>query len=213
MKHYNLIIFDFDGTLVDTLPDIALHANHVLRYFSLPEQDLPAVRKAIGRGVHELLKDLAPAFEDETLLEEAVVLFKKLYYEKPVLYTKPYSNVPEMLKGPLKNTKKAIVTNKPHDLTHVILKELGLLSYFESVIGMGFTHPPKPDPSSTIYVMEQLKSLPCETVFVGDSGVDQETAKKAGVDFAWVDYGYDTLGESQGRRSFSDPKEWKALVA
>ena len=211
MKKYRLLIFDFDGTLVDTAPDIALHANAVLKEFKLKEQSLVTVKNAIGHGVHELLKELGVSPDDERL-ESAVASFKRCYREKPVIHTKAYSGVHETLSAPLKKFHKAIVTNKPYGLTVQILNKLSLAAYFNMVIGLDMDYPAKPDPLSTRRVIEQFGADPEKTLFIGDSPVDAETCRNAGIDFAWVDYGYASLNDTyEPVMKFSSAFDWKSL--
>ncbi len=213
MKKYKLILFDFDGTLVDTVADIAYYANAVLSDYGFRERPVAEVRKAIGWGVHELLKGLTPeAPLDGERLEQAVDLFKKKYREKPVRLTKPFPHVTAMLEGPLAAVSKAIVTNKPQDITGQILKELGLDRHFLMTIGTNAGFPPKPDSSGTLHVMKTLSFPPEAVVYVGDSGVDAALAENAGIDFAWVSYGYDRPEKGGHAFTFSSAQEWGRLL-
>ena len=210
---YSLIVFDFDGTLVDTLDDIAYHANKVLSDFGYPVQPLKSVRAGIGWGVHELLKSLAPGFgDDEKKLEKAVLQFKEAYRSEPVLQTSPFSNVKEVLSGSLSKVKKAVVTNKPQDITIQILDKLDLSKYFEMVVGMHAGFPAKPDPAALNHVMEKMGFGQDKTIYVGDSHVDGEVSLAAGVDFAWVNYGYHAPKRIIPTYEFSDAREWEDLV-
>ena len=211
---YRLILFDFDGTLVDTVSDISFYVNEVLRERGFAEASVDEVKEAIGWGVHELLKLLAPGFEtDLNALEQAVERFKTAYRARPVRLTRPFPHVVEMLEGPLRNTKKAIVTNKPQDITLRVLEELKIGRFFETVIGTNADFPPKPDPSAVMYLMGQTGVSKKGTVYIGDSRVDAETSANAGIDFAWVDYGYQGPGEFTPRYTFSSAADWKLLVS
>ncbi len=171
------------------------------------------MKDAIGFGVHELLKDLAPGLgTDPAVLEEAVQAFKRAYRAEPVIRTAPFPGVVDALSGPLAGVRKAIITNKPQDITQVILARLGLDRYFEGVIGMHAGHPPKPDPESTLFMLERFGTAPERCVYVGDSRVDAETSVNAGVDFAWVRYGYDRLGGEKRAWEFGSAGEWAVLV-
>ena len=213
-KKYELIVFDFDGTLVDTVGDIAYHANTVLADYGYPKKSVARVQKAIGWGVHELLKLLAPGFEkDAEKLEAAVNLFKKRYKQKPVLKTDAFPGVRAALEGPLKKTKKAIVTNKPQDITELILKKLKLSRHFELTIGLHAGFLPKPDPGAMRRVMKILKTSPGNTIFIGDSVVDRRTSKNAKIDFGWVRYGYDDFAaHKKPAIQFRHAGEWEKLV-
>ncbi len=208
---YDLLIFDFDGTLVDTAPDIAYHANAVLKKYRFKSRPLATVKKAIGHGVHELLKDLG--FEgDQDALEEAVADFKKKYFKEPVITTKAYPHVRRMLSGPLKKFKKVIVTNKPQDLTDKILDRLDLKKFFEAVVGEGGDFPRKPDPASVRHLMRKLEARAERSVLIGDSRVDFDTAGEAGIGFIHVRYGYDIAFRPKKVRMAETAADWlKAL--
>ncbi len=215
MKGYPLVIFDFDGTLVDTAPDIAHYANVILADYGYAPCGLREVKNAIGKGVHELLKGLAPGFGDHPdKLERAVVEFRARYSENPVLSTKPYPHVVRMLEGSLGAARKAIATNKPQDITERILKILSLDRHFEMVIGMGSPFPPKPDPASLEHIVGRFGVKKGEAVLVGDSAVDAEAARRAGIDFVWMEYGYDASPgmDSAVKNRFSSASKWAFLA-
>ena len=209
------LIFDFDGTLVDTAPDIALHANTVLERRGRGRRTVDEVQRGVGWGVHELLRSLTP---DNPLsdadLDEAVLEFKRLYGERPVVSTKPYPAVREMLAGPLARFPKAILTNKPHALTVSILDKLDLTHFFREVLGEGNGFPRKPDPSGAHHLMRLIDAVSADTVLIGDSRVDWETARNAGTGFVWMDYGYDDRlkGDASVTR-LSGARQWEELWA
>ncbi len=214
MKRYELILFDFDGTLVDTIADIAHYANLTLKRYGHRERSRKEIQEAVGWGVHELLKKLEPDFSlDEKRLEDAVTFFKSGYQEKPVVTAGAYESVREMLGGPLSRIKKAIVTNKPQDITMKILKELALEHHFEIVVGINAGFPPKPDPAGVRHILEKLSVSAEKTLFIGDSGdVDGQTSRNAGVDFGWVDYGYHGIHEHKPLMVFSSAAEWAKIA-
>ena len=90
----------------------------------------------------------------------------------------------------------------------MILDELELAQYFEWVIGMNAGHAPKPDPASTIFIMNKFSVRPEHTVYIGDSCIDAETSRNAGIDFAWVNYGYDTDEKFTPQFYFSSALDW-----
>lgn len=208
MGKHKLVVFDFDGTLVDTAPDIIYHVNTVLREFGYPPSAAARVREAVGHGVHRLVGDLAGDLgNDMEKLERAVRRFKALYAAEPVLRSAAYPDVARMLEGPLKPFRKAVLTNKLHSLTESILVRLDLRRHFDLVIGDGSGFPMKPDPASMFHLLKQLGVSKEETLFVGDSEVDRKTAENSGVDFLWASYGYsrtDVLPSA----SCSSPSEW-----
>ncbi len=211
MAAYRLLIFDLDGTLVDTAPDIAHYANRVLERYGFPVKPLDEVKRAIGRGVHDLLRDLGFR-EEQADLEEAVRSFKELYLVTPVIMTRPYPNVQAMLEGPLRKVAKAIATNKPQGVTDRILERLDLRRHFTAVIGEGAGLPRKPDPASVRRIMEGLGAAPAQTILIGDSVIDHQTARNAGTDFLWMDYGYDRyLERDPSVRRSSQASAWADL--
>jgi phosphoglycolate phosphatase len=215
VKGYPLVIFDFDGTLVDTAPDIAHYANGVLADHGFAPRGIEDVKRAIGKGVHELLKGLAPALGDDSeKLEQAVATFRSRYAENPVLSTKPYPHVVRMLEVALRGAKKAIATNKPQEITERILKILSLDRHFDLVIGMGSPFPPKPDPASLRHIVDRMGAKKGETVLVGDSAVDAEAARRADVDFVWMEYGYDRSpgADPAVKNRFSSASKWAFLA-
>jgi len=215
VKGYPLVIFDFDGTLVDTAPDIAHYANIVLADFGYSPCSLRQVKGALGNGVHELIKNLAPGFDrDPEKFERAVATFRKLYFENPVLSSKPYPHVVRMLEGSLGAARKAIATNKPQDITEQILKILSLDRYFEMVIGMGSVFPPKPDPASLNHIIDRFGVKKTEAVLVGDSAVDVEAARRAQIDFVWMEHGYDASpgADPDVKNRFSNASKWAFLT-
>lgn len=210
-----LIIFDFDGTLVDTAMDIAYHVNAVLEARGRGRRSVQEVQRGVGWGVHELFKNLSRGAEwNAADLDAAVIEFKRLYADKPVIGTRPYPGVVEMLSGPLASIPKAILTNKPHHLTTSILKILSMDVYFDRVLGEGIGFPKKPDPAGARALMEGAGVSPGETFLVGDSHIDWETAQNAGIRFVWMDYGYDDrLLSDPAVLRLSDASGWRGLWA
>ena len=210
---YELFLFDFDGTLVDTVGDIAYHVNRVLTAFGQKRCSVSQVKRSIGMGVHELLKGVSPLLaHDAQRLEQAVELFKKSYRENPVRKTRPFPGVARALAGPLKNVTKAIITNKPQDITLRILEALDLKPFFKLVIGMHADHPPKPAPDAVLHAMKKFRAKPASTVYIGDSRIDAKTCVNAGIDFVWMDYGYDRVDGFLPRFKFSSARDWEKLL-
>ncbi|MCA9396553.1 MAG: HAD hydrolase-like protein, partial [Candidatus Omnitrophica bacterium] len=215
MSRYKLFIFDFDGTLVDTAPDITHYINEIFISKGLLPNSIEDVKNSIGWGVHELVQKLA-AKQSVGLsaadLEVFVSEFKDNYRKAPSVRSRPYEGVMEMLSGELSSVEKSIVTNKPHELTVQILKELNMERFFKTVIGTGIGYDPKPSILSTEETMKLMNASKHNTLFIGDSRIDQETAKRAEVDFAWMTYGYDKAWESEPEYVFNSAFEWRTIL-
>lgn len=231
---YDLIIFDFDGTLADTAPDIAASANWVLKQTGYPERNLTEVKKAVGRGVHELLHELSGLPEPVTggragsgsgagaepkrgplegdALEMACLIYREHYVKNLVVHTKEYEGVSRMLRGPLAGVPKAIVTNKPHVLTERLMAELKFDGLFDPVIGTGWKYPAKPAGDGVEAVRSQYGARHDRTILIGDSEIDRQTAANAGIRFGWVTYGYDTLTRDGSFCVFENPYQWEELI-
>lgn len=213
---YDLIIFDLDGTLVDTAPDIMASANWVMLKTGYPQRNLIEVKHAIGRGVHELLNQLSsgtdrPALEGDAL-EEACGIYREHYVNNLVVDSKEFDGVTEMLRGPLRNARKAIVTNKPHVLTDRLLKEVGFEGIFDPVIGTGWKYAAKPSGEGVLAAAAHHGVRPDRTILIGDSEIDRQTAVNAGIHFGWVSYGYDTVTRDGSFRVFDNPRQWEELA-
>jgi phosphoglycolate phosphatase len=187
MRKISLIVYDFDGTLVDTLFDIADSVNLALADLSLSPLPRKTIRKYVGKGVENLM---AQALDSTgcTDIPKAVALFKKHYSENLITHTDFYPHGREILEH-FKNKKQAICSNKPEEFVRHILQSLNSLQVFDAIIGGDSVKAKKPDPEGLNLIMKQLNVSSDETVLIGDSPVDIETGKQAGVHTCVVNYG------------------------
>ena len=187
MRKTSLIIYDFDGTLVDTLFDIADSVNLSLVDLGLPQLPRKTIRKYIGKGVERLMTQAleGSCFTD---IPRAVALFKKHYSENLVKHTDFYPHGREILEH-FRNKKQAICSNKPEIFVRKILESLDGLQHFQAIIGGDSVKTKKPHPEGLDLILKKLKVSPDETVLIGDSPVDIETGKRAGVYTCVVNYG------------------------
>ncbi|MEJ5339873.1 MAG: HAD-IA family hydrolase [Aquificaceae bacterium] len=185
--HLSAILFDLDGTLIDSYRDIGIHLNRTLRDFNLPQVDIESVRHMVGGGARELLK----RFFSNGLLEEALAVFRDYYMKEPVIYTKPFEGIEEALSRAMdKNISLAVVTNKMEALSKLILKELGLLDYFSLVVGGDTLSEKKPSPLPVLYTLQSLGVSPAQALMVGDTEADMTAGRLAGVKRGLARWGY-----------------------
>ena len=181
---YDLVIFDLDGTLIDSIGDIADALGHTLGR-ELADAD---VARWVGAGVHELLRRAgvsgAPAE-----LDQVARRYRARYAEFPVVHTRPYLRVKETLRAV--GGLKAVATNKPGGLARTVVDKLGLSSEFALVLGEDDVGRKKPDPLIVDIIRGKLGAPRARTLYVGDSTVDADTAAAAGVDLCVVTYGYE----------------------
>ena len=188
------IIFDLDGTILNTLVDLKNAVNHGLKTRNLPEKDLEYVRNAIGNGTQVLVKRCCP--EDISEEERAIVFatFKNYYLEHYADNTRPYEGIVGMLKKLKGQVKLGVVSNKDHDLViKLINKEFPGL--FDIVQGSYFDKPKKPNPYLIDKIIKENNLNKKDCLYVGDTNIDKESATNAGLDYLLVNYGYRTKEE------------------
>lgn len=190
IKKTGLIIFDLDGTLVDSSDDIAWAANKTLLYMGESERDIEVIKENIGWGVKVLIERLMPG-EEEERIRTARGKFLEYYWEHLNVKTALYPGVLdtlEYLKGVDK--KMAIVTNKQIKFTERILEELAIKKFFDMVLGGDSLANKKPHPEPVEKIIATLAVQKDMAVFVGDSPVDCEAGKGAGIFTIGVEYGF-----------------------
>lgn len=188
------IVWDLDGTLVDSAPDLAAALNTVLDMRGFAVLPLATVRTMIGNGVPKLVERGFNALgmrPDAEQLARLVSLFMREYSACATENTRPYPQVVNMLNQVRElNIPMGVCTNKPEAISRQILDELGLTVYFNSVIGGDTTPARKPDPLPLTTCLRELIAVPAASMMIGDSGVDVNTARAAGVFAGLVPWGY-----------------------
>lgn len=188
------IIFDLDGTILNTLVDLKNAVNHGLKTRNLPEKDLEFVRTAIGNGTQVLIKRCCP--EEISEEERAIVFinFKNYYLGHYDDFTRPYEGIFDMLKKLKGRVKLGVVSNKDHDLViKLINKEFP--GIFDIVQGSYFDKPKKPNPYLIDKIIKENNLNKKDCLYVGDTNIDKESATNAGLDYLLVNYGYRTKEE------------------
>lgn len=196
------VIFDLDGTLLNTLADITAAMNHALEERGYSAATLEEVRTRVGWGLSTLVtRSLPDGHRHDAALVEAVARETREYYRKhPVVETVPYPGVLDLVAELSRRGEQlAVLSNKPDELVQPIVQALlEPVARTASPEGRGFAavlgrrdgEPHKPDPTSTHQILEQLGASPAETVFVGDSEIDIETATAAGCVAVGVAWGF-----------------------
>jgi len=187
MKNIELIIFDLDGTLVDSKKDIANAVNFTLKKLGLPEKSIEKISSYIGGGVEELIRK-SLGNERTGILKKALSTFIAYYREHSTDQSRLYPNVSEVLEY-FSNKRKALVTNRKVDLAADTLKTLGIRGYFENIIGGDDIGCMKPSSCPLDRTISKLNMDKNKTIIVGDMGIDVVAGKSAGIATCAVTYG------------------------
>jgi phosphoglycolate phosphatase len=191
LKKISLIVYDFDGTLVDTFADIAGSVNLALTEMGLKSLDKKTIRGNIGSGMFNLMtRSLMKSGCND--IETSVLLFQKYYSHHLLDQTNFYPNGKEIVEY-FFDKKNAILSNKPINFIEKILKALSFSKPFDSIIGGDSLDVKKPDPKGLLLMMNKFNCPPERTLMVGDSAIDIETGKHAGAITCGVTYGLGNL--------------------
>ena len=190
-----MVLIDVDGTLVDSVPDLAYCVDEMLKQLGMPTRGEEAVREWVGNGVvrlteRALVNDLN-GYPDQALFDKAMPIFNELYAENTSKRSKLYDGVldgMEFLKS--LDLKIGCVTNKAAQFTIPLLKDLGLHDEFEVIICGDTLEKKKPDPAPLLYASKQLGVKPEESLMLGDSKSDVKAARAADFAIICVSYGY-----------------------
>lgn len=195
-----LVVFDLDGTLLNTIEDIRRAVNYALHAFEVPGvPDAESMKKLVGNGLRRALAEAINASGMKIGEQEQGLMLELLtasYRKHPVDNTYPYEGIPALLAAlEEKGIAIAILSNKKDDLVKEIVRRLLPEHAFLFVLGEGSTYPRKPDPTSLNAMLKQYDIAKDEVVYVGDSEVDRKTADNAGVKGIIVSYGFRTEEE------------------
>jgi phosphoglycolate phosphatase len=187
-----LVLFDLDGTLVDTAPDIARALGVALEGTGVPLPPLDTVKRMVGDGARELIRRaLAPSGADGAREEAAFGRFLASYRENVCVASQLYPGVVEGLAALRSDgAALAVVTNKPGDLARTLLGTLGIAASFEAIIGDGDGFPRKPDPAAALSILAKVDVSPDRAVIVGDGIPDMRLARALGATAVAAAWGY-----------------------
>ncbi len=188
MKH--AVIFDLDGTLLNTLGDLRAATNHALEVRGLPPHSMEEIRQFIGNGIRLLICRAMPEGTPEAEIDAALDDFKAYYAAHIHDRTVPYDGIPQLLTALRKHGIKVAVLSNKIDSASQQLIEYFFPGKTDVVFGEHVGVPRKPDPTSCRMVMQQLGVQPEQVLYVGDSGTDMQTAKNAGLYAVGVTWGF-----------------------
>lgn len=192
MGTYKAVIFDLDGTLLDTVQDIADSVNLTLASFGWQPYPLHEYRKLVGAGLEELLVSLLGNHaQDETFFQKFRGEVVSHYTQRLTHKTKPYPGIQTLL-GELKEWKipRAVLSNKAHDKTEQVVNHFFKEHFLSPVVGAQEDVPLKPDPCGAQKIAEKLQLRPGQILYVGDTPSDMETARRAGMLPIGVKWGF-----------------------
>lgn len=188
MKH--AVIFDLDGTLLNTLGDLRAATNHALEVRGLPPHSMEEIRQFVGNGIRLLICRAMPEGTPEAEIDAALDDFKAYYAAHIHDRTVPYDGIPQLLTALRKRGIKVAVLSNKIDSASQQLIEYFFPGKTDVVFGEHVGVPRKPDPTSCRMVMQQLGVQPEQVLYVGDSGTDMQTAKNAGLYAVGVTWGF-----------------------
>jgi phosphoglycolate phosphatase len=216
-QKYKAVIFDMDGTLVDTLEDIAASMNKALKFMGFPELRVDEYLDKVGWGTERLAFLSLP--EEKRRKETAARLAAQMslfYAEAPLVYTKPYPGIPELVSAlKQRKIKTAVLTNKTDPVAQKVAAGLFPSGSFDRVQGGVSGRPLKPNPASVWELLVELDLAPSDSIFAGDSEVDIETAVSSGCFPLGVSWGYrsrETITNAGARLIIEKPDELLNLI-
>jgi phosphoglycolate phosphatase len=212
-----LVIFDLDGTLIDSRLDLIHSVNATLRHFERPELPGDVVASYVGDGAPMLVRRALGDPEDEAFFKQALEFFLSYYREHKLDHTVVYAGIPDALKQIQSNgggrngaaRQMAVLSNKPVNPSRAIVEALGLADFFVHVYGGNSFETKKPDPLGVRTLLKETGTAPEHAMIVGDSSIDVLTGRNAGIATCGVTYGFapHTLCEAPPDVIVENPRE------
>ncbi len=207
---YRAAVFDLDGTLLNTLADLADSGNELLASYGMAPHPEPAFRYFVGNGSRKLMERILPGKSPEQI-DEALGRYKAIYEKHLTAKTTPYEGISETLSAlKVRGVRMAVCTNKHISAAEALIRKYFPADTFDTFEGDRPGVPRKPDPAHVRIVLEKMGVRPEETVYLGDSGVDMQTAVNAGALPVGVLWGFrekDELMENGAQILLSKPSE------
>lgn len=188
---YKLIVFDLDGTLVDSAPDIVATVQYIIKEYGFEPKEDAYIASCIGGGARNVLLKALGQDREQQIDAELLEVFKKYYLANCAVHSKLYPGIRDVLMHYSKAGKKlAVATFKVRNATEKILDVLDIGQYFDVVVTADDVEHPKPDPECILKIVEQIEIGRSKTILVGDTKTDLCTGNNASVDVCAVTYGY-----------------------
>lgn len=213
--NYKLIIFDLDGTLIDSLADITDSFNDALIRCGRQTLTLEQVRRMIGKGVLNFLKQALGEDTPQTMFDDIHTYFLEHYMHNLSSKTYCYPGITDLLGSINSGRKMAVLSNKNTEFILPVLRTLGIDGYFSVYLGGNNPYGKKPSPAAVRIIMDQFQVTPDKTILIGDMPVDIETARNAGISSCAVCWGYgdrDELARHNPDYTVVSPDELTGLL-
>ena len=215
MKYTNTVIFDLDGTLLDTLWDLTDATNYALKECGYPERSYDEIRRFVGNGVEMLIRRAVPQDTSEDRIQEVLAIFKIFYMHNSKNSTKPYDGIIELLESlKKKGFKIGVVSNKFDKAVKKLCNDY-FFGLIDIATGESCNVPKKPSPIGVLKTIEELGAPPDKSVMIGDSETDIQTAKNAGIVSIGVLWGYrdeKTLVEAGADELVDSPERLEMIL-
>ena len=212
---YDLVIFDMDGTILNTLEDLTDTMNYCLEKYNMPQKSLVEIRSYVGNGIQKLIERAVPSETDSKLIDAVCKTFNVYYKGHCAIKTRPYDGICEVISALKSNgIKTAVVSNKP-DYAVKSLCEDYFSGLFDYAVGDKTGMRRKPYPDGVNKVMNHFGISPDKTVYIGDSDVDYRTAQNAGIDVIMVGWGFkdeDFLYSIGAKQVIHEPEQLPPLI-
>lgn len=207
-SRYQAVLFDLDGTLLDTLADLADSGNTVLRGLGFPEHSYETYKVLVGEGIESLVRRALPAeHRDPATVAQCLALMRQEYGQHWADKTRPYAGIEELLDAlSARGIRTAVFSNKPHEFTQLCVSRFLPRGDFAVVLGQQSNRAKKPDPAGALEIAAQLGLPPAAFLYLGDTNTDMQTATAAGMFPVGVTWGFRTVEELQtnGARALID---------
>lgn len=215
MKYTNTVIFDLDGTLLDTLWDLTDATNYALKECGYPERSYDEIRRFVGNGVEMLIRRAVPQDTSEDRIQEVLAIFKIFYMHNSKNSTKPYDGIIELLESlKKKGFKIGVVSNKFDKAVKKLCNDY-FFGLIDIATGESCNVPKKPSPIGVLKTIEEIGATPDKSVMIGDSETDIQTAKNAGIVSIGVLWGFrdeKTLVEAGADELVDSPERLEMIL-